>query len=340
MIFVTGGTGLIGSHLLLNLVRTGHRVRALKRAGSNTMQVLKTFGWYEADAPNLFSRIEWVEGNLQDIFSIEPLLEGVDTIYHCAGMVSFERKDRRRLIAENAEGTANLVDAALHKGVRRICHVSSVSALGKSGNDEPITEETSWVPSKKISGYSRSKFFSEAEIWRGVEEGLEAVVVNPTIVVGPGTWKNGSSGFFRVIHQGMKFYPVGTTGFVDVLDVADAMMMLMDPANFESARNQRYLINGENLTYHDFFSGVATALGKKEPKIPARKILLSVVWRMLAVWSFISGKPAAITRETVASSGSVNRFDGSRITRMFGFTYRPLSETVRRTADIYLGELD
>jgi dihydroflavonol-4-reductase len=213
MIFVTGGTGLVGSHLLLALLERGEKVRALKRANSNIGQVLKTFGWYTSDAQKLYSLIEWVDGDILDIYSLEPLLEGVETIYHCAAIVSFDPNERKEMIANNVEGTSNLVDAAIQKGVKRICHVSSISALGKTGNGEPVTEETNWIPSRKNTGYSQSKFFSEAEIWRGIEEGLDAVIVNPSIIVGPGKWGSGSPALFRVVNKGMKFYTRGSTGF-------------------------------------------------------------------------------------------------------------------------------
>lgn len=335
MIFVTGGTGLVGSHLLLSLLEKGEKVRALKRPTSNVGQVLKTFGWYTPDSDDLFRRIEWVDGDILDIYSLEPLLEGVDTIYHCAAIVSFDPRERKNMIANNVTGTANLVNAAINKGVKRICHVSSVSALGKAGNGTLITEETNWIPSRKNTGYSQSKFFSEAEIWRGVEEGLDAVIVNPSIIIGPGNWESGSPAIFRVVGKGLKFYTTGVTGYVDVRDVVSAMLLLMDEKNFESARNQRYLLNAENISFKDFFGQVANALNVPPPSILAGKLLLGLAWRFIALASLFSRKPAQITRETAASASSVTRFDGSKITRKFGFTYRSIADAIENTAKIY-----
>jgi len=206
MIFVTGGTGLVGAHLLYELVKDGKKVKALKRETSDLLQVKRTFSFYTDNSEELFNRIEWVNGDLLDYFSFEKLLTGVSVIYHCAAMVSFQAKDRKSMITNNVEGTTNLVNAALEKNVSRICHVSSVAALGRLKNGEPVTENTNWFPSKKVSGYSESKYFSETEIWRGIEEGLDAVIVNPSIIFGPAKWENGSARMFKTIWDGLKFY--------------------------------------------------------------------------------------------------------------------------------------
>ncbi len=340
MIFVTGGTGLVGSHLLLSLLQRGEKVRALKRYTSNLNQVLKTFRWYSADAEKLFQQIEWVDGDMLDIYSLEPLLEGVEAIYHCAAVVSFDSSQRMKMITSNVEGTANLVNAAIQNGVKRICHVSSVSALGKTGSGKPVNEETNWIPSKKNSSYSESKFFAETEIWRGVEEGLDAVIVNPTIIIGPGNWGSGSPAFFRMISNGMKFYTGGSTGFVDVRDVTGIMLLLMEKENFKSARYQRYLVNAENLSYRDFFTMIAAALKKPAPSLYASPLLLGIAWRLGAIASFFTGRAALITRETASSASSTTRFDGSKINSDFGFNYRPVAVAIDDTANIYLSADD
>jgi nucleoside-diphosphate-sugar epimerase len=233
------------------------------------------------------------------------------------------------------ESTANLIDAAIKNKVKKFCHVSSVSALGKTSGTEPVNEETNWIPSKRLSGYSKSKFFSETEVWRGVEEGLEAVVVNPSIIIGPGNWASGSPAFFRVINKGMKFYTAGTTGFVDVRDVTDAMIMLMDDTQFEKMKNQRFLLNAENLTYKDFFTRVAQALGRPAPGINASGILLKLAAYGSELLSLITGKPAQVNRDTLQSATSVTIFDGSKITRNSDFTYRPVQEAIEHTAAIF-----
>jgi len=339
MIFVTGGTGLVGSHLLFNLVSKGLKVRALKRENSNVEEVRKLFNWYSSEADVLFRQIEWVGGDILDIFSLEPVLKDVEIIYHCAAMVSFENRKRSEMIHNNVDGTANLVNAALTCGVKRICHISSNSALGKAPEGLPVIEETNWIPVKRNSGYSVSKFFSEAEIWRGVAEGLNAVVVNPSVIIGPGNWEKGSSRFFPVINKGMRFYTRGITGFVDVRDVADAIVLLTGEENFAKSKNQKFLLNGDNLEYSVLFNLIADALHKPRPSIPVSGLVLGITWRAAAFWSFLTGVPAAVTKETAAVSTRRNIFDGSKITRMFNFTYRPIRQAVQHTAVCYLRDI-
>jgi len=277
MIFVTGGTGLVGAHLLYQLTLAGHAVKALKRETSNLQQVLKTFSYYTLNPEALFTQIEWVNGDMLEYFELEKILTGITEIYHCAAIVSFDPKERKKMIANNVEGTANLVNAALENGVRKFCHVSSVAALGQLENGQLIAEETNWVPSKKVSGYSESKFFSEAEIWRGMEEGLDAVIVNPSIILGPANWETGSAKMFKTVWDGMKFYTNGITGFVDVKDVVSAMILLMNDTNFSTVKNKRFLLSSENCSYRDIFFQIADALGKPRPKYFASSFLLGIV---------------------------------------------------------------
>jgi dihydroflavonol-4-reductase len=339
MIFVTGGTGLVGAHLLYELTLAGKSVKALKRETSDLQQVLKTFSYY-SDKPNeLFKQIEWINGDILDYFGLEKILEGVTEIYHCAAIVSFDPKERKRMIANNVEGTANLVNAALEKGVRKICHVSSVAALGRLDEQQLITEETNWVPSKKISGYSESKFFSEVEIWRGIEEGLNAVIVNPSIILGPANWETGSAKMFKTVWDGMKFFTRGVTGFVDVRDVVKAMILLMDEQYFEKIKNQRFLISSENLSYETVFCQIADALAKPRPKYNASGGLMEMVWRILWIISLLTRKSPLITRETAANSNVKRKFDGSKIKNYFDFEYLPISESIKQTSAILKQEI-
>lgn len=339
MIFVTGGTGLVGAHLLYELTLAGHKVKALKRETSNLQQVLKTFSCYSQNPNELFNHIEWVNGDILDYFAMEKVLEGVTEIYHCAAIVSFDPKERKKMIANNVEGTANLVNAAIENEVRKICHVSSVAALGQLENGQLITEETNWVPSKKVSGYSESKFFSEAEIWRGMEEGLDAVIVNPSIILGPANWETGSAKMFKTVWDGMKFYTKGVTGFIDVRDVVQAMILLMQDTNFATAKNNRFLLSAENISYGNVLFRIADALGKPRPKYFASNALLGLVWRAAKMAGIFTGKSPLITRETAVNASRVRNFDGSKITRLFGFQYNPVSETIQNTSRIFNAEI-
>ena len=332
MIFVTGGTGLVGAHLLFELTAAGKRVKALKRETSNLQQVLKTFSYYSETPKELFNLIEWVDGDILDYFSLEKMLAGVTEIYHCAAIVSFNTNERQKMITNNVEGTSNLVNAAIENGVKKICHVSSIAALGRLDDHQLVTEQTNWVPTKKISGYSESKFFSEVEIWRGIEEGLDAVIVNPSIIFGPANWETGSAKMFKTIWDGMKFYTKGVTGYVDVKDVVRAMILLMDETNFETAKNQRFLLNAENVSFQNVFCQIADALEKPRPKYFASNSVLKLVWRAAKIAGWITGKPSALTRDVVANSNTVNNFDGSKIVKQFNFNYLPISESIKQTA--------
>lgn len=339
MIFVTGGTGLVGAHLLYELTKSGKKVKALKRVTSNLQQVLKTFAYYTDKPQELFDRIEWVNGDILDYYSLEILLVGISEIYHCAAIVSFVSKERQQMIANNVEGTANLVNAAIENGVKKICHVSSIAALGKLQNGEPVTEETNWVPSKKNSGYSESKFFSEAEIWRGIEEGLDAVIVNPSIILGPGNWENGSAKIFKTVWDGIKFYTKGVTGFVDVIDVVKPMIELMEDTNFNKFKNQRFLLSAENLSYQTVFSQIADAINKPRPNIWATNILMAFVWRAATVASWFTRKPSLITKEAATGRNEINNFSGSKITQSINYSYLPISESIKTTARFLLKDM-
>lgn len=339
MILVTGGTGLIGSHLLYNLVSSGKKVKALKRKTSNIQQTHKTFSYYSKNPDNLFSKIEWVDGDILDYDTIEGLMTGITEVYHCAAIVSFSKSDHKQMIHNNVEGTAIMVDAAVKAGVKKFCHVSSVAALGNSPDGNPVDEQTIWEAGKRPTAYSQSKFYSEMEVWRGTEEGLNVVIVNPSIVLGPGNWNSGSSKLFKAIWNGLKFYTKGVTGYVDVRDVAKAMVQLMDDKNFESCKNNRYLLNAGNLSYRQLFSEIAEALEKPEPKFYAPPLLTGIAWRAAALFQLFSKNNPGITRETANSAHSHKNFDGSKIERRIDFNYHPLPETIKHTAGILKREM-
>ena len=339
MILVTGGTGLVGAHLLYELTNSGLRVKALRRQHSNTGWVKKIFSYYTSDVEELFSRIEWVEGDILDYLSLEEALKGVSRIYHCAAIVSFHGDDNDIMLNNNVKGTGNLIDAAIHNGVRRFCHVSSIAALGKTQDGTVINEGTYWTPSKRKSGYSLSKFFSEMEVWRGIEEGLDAVIVNPSIIMGPGNWEIGSPKLFQSIWKGLKYYTKGISGFVDVRDVVKAMILLMDDSQFEQVKSQRFILNAGNMNYQDFFNKIADALNKPRPNNFASDVKLSIAWRMAKAASFFTGIRPVITRDAVSGTNHSNRYSGEKIVQTAGFNYRSLDSSITDIADIFLKDM-
>jgi len=338
MIFLTGGTGMLGAHLLLDLTRSGVKVCALKRKNSDLEMVKKIFSWYTEDAEKLFRQIEWVEGDLLDSFSLKKAMEGADYVIHAAAKVSFLPSDRMAMLHENLEGTANLVDVALELKIKRFCHVSSIAALGNHDSGLPVTEEFSWKNDSRRSAYSESKFQAEMEVWRGVEEGLECVIVNPAVILGPGKWDTGSPRLFQTVAKGMKFYTSGSTGFVDVRDVSHAIVTLIQSEDWDALKNQRYVLSAENISYRELFERIAVALNQPKATIRANRILLQLGWRVSKLTSLFTGKEPALTRDTARSAGKVSLYDGSKITTVTGFEYTPIATTIRDIGRIFLSE--
>jgi len=340
MVFVTGGTGMVGEHLLYDLVSNGEKVRALKRPGSSIRRTEKIFSYYSSEYKSLLQNIEWVDGDLLDKDGLGGLLAGVDQIYHCAAMVSFDSRDRKTMIHNNVEGTANLVDLAVSLHIPRFCHVSSVSAIGSPPEGIEANEDHPWRNNMDHSAYSDSKYLSEMEVWRAIFLGLNAVIVNPSVIIGPGDWKSGSSLLFSTVWKGLKFYTKGGTGFVDVRDVTKVMQLLMADDVWEGAKNQRYILNAENRTFRDFFNQIASCLHVKPPRYFADNMLLSLAFRLSSIKSYLTGNQPSITRETARSANRLSCFDGSKIVRTIGFEYTPVEVSIRNNAQIFLKDLD
>ncbi len=339
MIFLTGGTGMLGAHLLYDLTKSGARVRALKRKNSDLLPVKKIFSWYTADADRLFQNIEWFEGDLLDGLAIREAMAGTDTVIHAAAKVSFLPADSSDMLYVNTTGTANLVDAALELKVRRFCHVSSIAALGEQDGQVAVDETLSWKNNRKRSAYSESKFQAEMEVWRGIQEGLEGVIVNPSVILGPGKWNSGSPRLFQTVWNGMRFYTDGSNGFVDVRDVSTAIITLLQTDNWERVKNQRFVLSAENLPYREIFEAIAVALNQKKPSFRANLLLLQLGWRASALISLLTGKEPALTRQTVRSSVRQALYDGSKVTRTIDFNYTPIANTIQHTGEIFLQDL-
>ncbi|MCW3071793.1 MAG: hypothetical protein JWO44_1683 [Bacteroidetes bacterium] len=336
LILVTGGTGLVGTHLLYELCSAGKKVCVLKRGSSNTANVRKVFSYYTSDPDALLKNIEWRNASLLDVYSLLEAMEGITEIYHCAAMVSFESAHQDEMMRTNIEGTANLVNAALEKGIRKFCHVSSISALGRAENGGLTDEETFWKSSPDNSIYSISKYGAEREVWRASEEGLNAVIVNPSLIVGPGNWEQSSPNMFSKGYKGIKFYSSGINGFVDVRDVAKLMIRLME-SNFS---NQRFLINAENASFRHFFDLIHKGFNKAPSGIRAGKFLSSFAWRAEKFRSMLTGSAPLITRETARSAHRVSRFSNKKILEAFpDHQFISLEQSVSDTCKLFLKDL-
>lgn len=325
---VTGATGLLGSHVLLSLLEKKHTVYAMYRNEHKKEQVFSLFRFYQKEA--LLPQIQWVSADIMDVNSLYDVLEGIEQVYHCAAKVSFYKPDHGRMLQVNIEGTANVVNACLDAGVKQLCHVSSITALGTSRGE--IDEETSWQNKTNPTAYSTSKYYAENEVWRGVAEGLQAVVVNPGVIIGPGNWNEGSAALFRRVYEGLKFYTDSTSGFVDVRDVANGMVLLMEKKLF----NKRYLLVSENLSFKVVLQQIARSLGKREPYIKATPFLILLARYLEAISAWVLGKAPVITRESARIATDNDRYSNQRFIGETGFSFIPIKEAIENTGRAFL----
>lgn len=325
MIFVTGGTGILGSHLLFNISRKETAIRALYRSKDRIDQTRSVFIHYNPDSwEDQFSKIEWVQGDILDITDLLELTKGCTQVYHCAALVSFHPKDFNRLIKINREGTENLVNACLHNNVDKLCHVSSTAAIGGDEKDV-ITEKTKWKVSPTTSAYSLSKYSAEREVWRGIEEGLNAVIVNPCVIFGAGNWNESSLTIFKTVQKGIKFYPPGANATVDARDVAEIMQRLMN----SDINNERYLCTGSNQSFQDLMTCVAKELKVKEPSKEVSRFTVNLARKILSFAKWLIGSRSSITKETVDNLFASKSYDNSKIRTALNFEFRDLDEQVR-----------
>lgn len=319
---VTGGTGLLGAYLIRNLLQKGETVVALRRSQPPEMLT-------EEER----SRVEWVEGSILDIALLDEVMPRVGRVYHCAGMVSFNPSHVQRMWKTNVEGTANMVNAAVRHGILKMVHVSSVSALGRKRNHQTVNEDAKWDDESNLSAYGLTKHLAEMEVWRGVAEGLNAVVVNPSIILGCGDWSKGSSAMFRNAYEEFKWYTDGTTGLVDARDVAEVMARIME----SDIHSQRFIVSAENWPYRKVFATMAEAFGKKPPSLRASPWMGAVVWRWEKLKGLLSGREPLLTRETAETAQMHVSFDNSRILAALpGFRFRPLEQTINEHCREYL----
>ncbi len=325
-IFVTGATGLLGTYLIQHLLKENQEVVAL----------------YRKTVPNNFTtqenrRITWVQGDIFDPLLLEEIMRECDRVYHCAGLVSFNPSKVRLLMKVNVEGTANIVNAALSAGVKKLVHVSSVAALGRKRNNSTVTEKVKWDDNANPSVYGKSKYLGELEVWRGIAEGLDAVIVNPVIILGKGDWHHGSSATFRNAFNEFPWYTEGVSGFVDAEDVAKLMVMLMN----SDINAERFIVTAENKSYREVFTEMALAFGKKPPTRKVSPFLAAIVWRLERLKSFFTGEDPLLTKETADTAQQKVYFDNSKILQVFpDFRFRPVEETIKACCKSYLLEKD
>ena len=315
-VFITGCNGLIGSFIARRFLAEGYELVALKRKNSD-LSFIQDFA----------NQIEWIEGDLLDIPALEKGMEHCVYVIHCAAIVSFNPKEKSEMYQINIEGTANVVNTALKYKIKKLCHISSIAALGRKKDTFVINENSKWEDSSANTHYAKTKYLSELEVWRAQAEGLATVILNPSVVLGPGDWNKSSSQVFKYIWDKKSYYSLGQLNYIDVRDLAEITYQL----TVSDAVNDRFIINGGFCTYKTFFDHVADNLNKPRPSKKITPFLAAVAWRVAAIYSLISGKPPFITRETASVAQKSYTYENSKISDLLNYTFRELDETVKWT---------
>jgi len=333
MVLVTGATGLVGSHLLVKLIREGRKIRALYRSTSKIEYTRKLlYRYLDPEEQSLFNAIDWFQTDINDIPSLETAFENVKQVYHCAAWITFDPKNYKKLRQINIQGTANIVNLCLIHKVDKLCHVSSIAALGDNPSKTIIDESMEWNPENQNSVYAITKYGAEIEVWRGIQEGLNAVIVNPGIIIGPGFFDSGSGYMFKRIHQGLSYYTPGTMGYIAVEDLANCMFELMSGKH----TNERYILIGENLTYKVAFSLIAKYLNKPFPKREASRFSLQLAYYFQRLSRFVFGTKQTIFKPTIESVFATKRYTNQKIEKALEYNFIPIEEAIKQTAKAYL----
>lgn len=319
MVLVTGGTGLVGAHLLLHLLENGENIRAIYR---NPEAIQKTKSLFQLHQKlDLFQKIDWIEADILDIPSLEIAFENVEFVYHCAGYISFNPKDENVLRKINIEGTANIVNFCIAKNVKKLCHVSSIAALGDLAQNETAISETSeWNPETYHSDYAISKYGAEMEVWRGFQEGLSIVIVNPGVILGPTIWKEGSGAIFKKVKKGLSFYTKGQTGYVSATDVVKTMIQLMQ----SDISGERFCLVAEHYTYEHIIQKIAKGIAAQPPKYYAKHWLTSILWRMDWLFSLVFNTKRILSKYAAISIHSTNWYSSDKLKNALDFKFQSI----------------
>jgi nucleoside-diphosphate-sugar epimerase len=316
MILVTGTTGFLGSEVAMQLAAQGHRIRCTRRPTSVIPEILLPY------------QVQWIEADLLDLFALEGALKGVTQVYHCAAWVSLKQADKKPMINTNVTGTANLVNLCMQHKIRLV-HVSSVAAIGIAKPGDLITENHHLDQATETDGYAISKLESEMEVFRGIAEGLDAVIVNPSIIIGANAGTTGSGQLFETIRKGLKFYTAGSCGFVDVEDVAKCMIALMN----SDITGERYIISAENRNYKQLTGEIADGFGIKQPSTLAKPWMMSIAWRAARIIGALTGKDPSIDKVSAQAASMTRNYDNSKIKRATGIEFKPLSVSIKEVCE-------
>ena len=321
-ILITGITGLVGSFTARYFLKTGFQVAGLKRTNSDLSFI-----------QDIENHIIWYEGDILDILALERAIENVNYVIHAAAIVSFAPKDRDKMFKTNVEGTINVVNLCLEKNIKKLCFVSSVAALGRKIPNEnnvnhvvKIDEKVTWEENELNSNYAKTKYLAEMEVWRGQSEGLNSVIINPSVILGEADWNKSSTQLLKYVYDEHKFYPEGNLNYVDVQDIAECIFKL----TVSDISSERFILSAGQITYKEFFDKVAPKFNKKAPSTLLGKSLTGIVWRLEAFRSFFTGNAPLITKETALSSSHSFEYSNDKIKNTLNYTFRNLDESLDR----------
>lgn len=332
MILVTGGTGLVGSHLLYWLTQEQQKVRAIYRNKASLAAVKNVFGYYTSDVDLYFSKIEWFEADITNVVSLEKAFENITHVYHAAALVSFNSKDYFAMKKINIAGTAHVVNLCIDKGIKKLCYVSSIATLEKSSKNEPISELSEWNAESNNYGYAITKYGAEMEVWRATQEGVPVVMVNPGVILGPGFWHQGTGELFKKSFHNFPFYSEGVTGFLGVNDVAKAMILLMK----SEIENERFVLVSENKSFKEVLFEMADNLEKKRPFMKVTKFLAELAWITDLLISKIARKEISISKQSARASLNVYEYSSEKIKNQLNFEFEKINDVIKDTCALFL----
>ena len=331
MILVTGGTGIVGAHLLLKCVKQNSKVVATYRREEGLKKIKTLFEKQSPDYLKYFKTIEWIKAPLNDLTLLNNAFKNIDYVYHCAAKVTLADSNAEKLMKSNAEGTANIVNASIKHKIKKLVYVSSIAAIGAEKYITTVDEDSSWNSDQNHTAYAYSKYGAELEVWRGSKEGLNVVIVNPGIILAGELWERSTASLFRDVAKGIRFYPTGSAAVVAVEDVVNVLMKLMK----SDVLNERFILVAENISQKELLSKIATSIGIKPPNIPLRKWFLYCAFVFEKIFKIIGIRKNFLSIALIEILTSNQKYEGSKICRAINFHYTNIDETIKRIGTSY-----
>ena len=331
MILVTGGTGIVGAHLLLKCVKQNSKVVATYRRKEGLKKIKTLFENLSPENHKHFKTIEWIKAPLNDLTLLNNAFKNIDYVYHCAAKVTLADSNAEKLMKSNVEGTANIVNASIKHKIKKLVYVSSIAAIGADKYITTVDEDSSWNSDQNHTAYAYSKYGAELEVWRGSQEGLNVVIVNPGIILAGELWERSTASLFRDVAKGIKFYPTGSAAVVAVEDVVNVLMKLMK----SDVLNERFILVAENISQKELFSKIATSIGIKPPNIPLKKWFLYCAFVFEKIFKIIGIRKNFLSIALIEILTSNQKYEGSKICGAINFHYDNIDETIKRIGTSY-----